>query len=415
MRATALATLGGHRDSGSVAAIAARLRDPDRNVRVAAANALGAVGGAAGAQALTAAFDDQGEDWAIRQAALLALARVDTGAFAERARQWGRSTDKFDRQAALQGWALVRGADPAPFRAALRDSESALRAIALESWRQTAGRSDAALREAAGTAWLSDDPGLRAAALAILADSATDTSIDLLTNAWASRSLVLREAALDGLIRISRGERSFLTRLVTPARRPWFDRPAEATLRATAQRGFPSLAARWGPVWPVETGKSMQDYRELAGRYLLATNLPRVVIDVESRGQIELELFAREAPLTVANFLLLVDRGYFNGSRWHRVVPNFVIQDGDPTGFGDGGPGWSIRDEINRLRYDGTMVGMAHSGRDTGGSQWFINLSPQPHLNGGYTIFGRVSGGHNVVPRVLQGDRIRSISRASGP
>src|SRR5690606_36516904 len=148
------------------------------------------------------------------------------------------------------------------------------------------------------------------------------------------------------------------------------------SLPATAQRGFPSLAARWGAVAPIETGKSLQDYRELAARYLLATELPRVVIDVESRGRIELELLSREAPLSVANFLQLVDRGYFNGSRWHRVVPNFVIQDGDPTGFGDGGPGWSIRDEIYRHRYDGTMLGMAHSGRDTGGSQWFINLSP---------------------------------------
>jgi cyclophilin family peptidyl-prolyl cis-trans isomerase len=117
----------------------------------------------------------------------------------------------------------------------------------------------------------------------------------------------------------------------------------------------------------------------------------------------------------VANYLRLVDRRYFDNGRWHRVVPNFVIQDGDPTGTGSGGPGWSIRDEINRNRYEAGVLGMALSGPDTGGSQWFITLAPQPHLDGGYTVFGRVVAGHNIVPRVLQGDRIRTIERVSAP
>src|SRR5690606_24822569 len=148
----------------------------------------------------------------------------------------------------------------------------------------------------------------------------------------------------------------------------------------------------WGGVTPIETGRTLEDYRQLAARYLFAPDNPRVAIEVEGRGRIEVELLPRDAPLTVANFLRLVDRRYFDNVRWHRVVPNFVVQDGDPTGTGSGGPGWSIRDEINRLHYDVPMVGMALSGPDTGGSQWFINLSPQPHLDGGYTIFGRVVG-----------------------
>jgi cyclophilin family peptidyl-prolyl cis-trans isomerase len=164
----------------------------------------------------------------------------------------------------------------------------------------------------------------------------------------------------------------------------------------------------------VETGRVLQDYREVVARLLLAPTNPHVVVDVENRGKIEIELLPREAPLTVANFLRLLDRGWFNGVRWHRVIPNFVAQDGDPTGTGEGGPGWAIRDEINRLRYDIPMVGMALSGPDTGGSQWFINLSPQPHLNGGYTIFGRVEGRYGPLLQVQQGDLIRTIQRV-GP
>ena len=93
----------------------------------------------------------------------------------------------------------------------------------------------------------------------------------------------------------------------------------------------------------------------------------------------------------------------------HRVVPNFVIQDGDPTGTGSGGPGWTIRCEYNRLRYEPGMVGMALSGKDTGGSQWFVTHSPQMHLNGRYTIFARVVRGMDVVERIVQGDRIMKV------
>ena len=90
----------------------------------------------------------------------------------------------------------------------------------------------------------------------------------------------------------------------------------------------------------------------------------------------------------------------------HRVVPNFVIQDGDPTGTGSGGPGYSIRCEYNQRRYEPGMVGMALSGKDTGGSQWFITHSPQHHLNGRYTIFAHVTRGMEVVQRIVQGDRV---------
>ena len=126
-------------------------------------------------------------------------------------------------------------------------------------------------------------------------------------------------------------------------------------------------------------------------------------------GDIQWSFFVREAPQTVRNFVRLAERGYFDGLTVHRVVPNFVIQDGDPTGTGSGGPGYTIRCEYNRLRYEAGMVGMALSGKDTGGSQWFVTHSPQPRLDGRYTIFARVTSGMDVVWRIVQGDRILKV------
>jgi cyclophilin family peptidyl-prolyl cis-trans isomerase len=130
---------------------------------------------------------------------------------------------------------------------------------------------------------------------------------------------------------------------------------------------------------------------------------------VTERGTIVLQLLAREAPLTVQNFVTLARRGFYDGLRFHRVVPNFVVQDGDPRGDGNGGPGYAIRDELNPVRYERGVVGMALSGPDTGGSQYFITHSPQPHLDGHYTAFGRVVSGLDVLDALVQGDQIRRV------
>jgi cyclophilin family peptidyl-prolyl cis-trans isomerase len=128
-----------------------------------------------------------------------------------------------------------------------------------------------------------------------------------------------------------------------------------------------------------------------------------------SKGDIEWSFYGHEAPQTVKNFVRLARHGYFDGDLFHRVVPNFVIQDGDPTGTGSGGPGYTIRCEYNHLHYAPGMVGMALSGKDTGGSQWFITHSPQPHLDGRYTIFAHVTRGMDVVHRIVQGDRLLRV------
>ena len=132
----------------------------------------------------------------------------------------------------------------------------------------------------------------------------------------------------------------------------------------------------------------------------------RAVLSTE-KGTFTIGLLPEDAPLTVDNFVKLARSGYFNGLEVHRVVPNFVMQDGDPRGDGNGGPGWSIRCEINLVPFERGAVGMALSGKDTGGSQWFVTHSPQPHLDGGYTVFGRVSEKDMaVVDRIVKGDKI---------
>ena len=133
-----------------------------------------------------------------------------------------------------------------------------------------------------------------------------------------------------------------------------------------------------------------------------------------SKGSFTIDLLPEAAPLTVDNFVQLAQRDYFRNITIHRVVPNFVIQDGDPRGDGNGGPGYQIRCEINEVPYDRAAVGMALSGKDTGGSQWFVTHSPQPHLDGGYTVFGRVVTGMDVVDKIVRGDVIQSIAIRQG-
>ncbi len=135
---------------------------------------------------------------------------------------------------------------------------------------------------------------------------------------------------------------------------------------------------------------------------------PQVYIDTDKRT-VQIELAILDAPLTVRSFTELARAGFFDGTAIHRVVANFVVQDGDPRGDGEGGPGYTIRDEINQQPYLRGAVGMALDWADTGGSQFFITHSPQPHLDGRYTVFGRVISGMDVVDALERGDVIRRV------
>ena len=136
----------------------------------------------------------------------------------------------------------------------------------------------------------------------------------------------------------------------------------------------------------------------------------RSIVNVKTnKGNIKIELLPDVAPFTVMNFLKLSERNFYDGSIFHRVVSNFVIQGGDPTGTGYGGPGYSIRSEYSNLPYERGMVGMASSGKDTEGSQFFITHSAAPHLDGKYTIFGKVTEGMDVVDKIMIGDVIEDV------
>jgi len=136
----------------------------------------------------------------------------------------------------------------------------------------------------------------------------------------------------------------------------------------------------------------------------------RAVIETD-KGDIELELYPQYAPKTVNNFVFLSGEGFYDGGLFHRVISNFMIQSGDPTGSGRGGPGYQFEDEVegNPLKHETGVISMANAGPNTNGSQFFITHSPQPHLNGNHTVFGKVIAGQEVVNAIRQGDRMVKV------
>jgi len=147
---------------------------------------------------------------------------------------------------------------------------------------------------------------------------------------------------------------------------------------------------------------------------------PEIQIDPEKiyqavvetdRGNIELELYPEHTPETVNNFIFLAREGFYDGVSFHRVISDFMIQSGDPTGTGRGGPGYQFEDELegNPLKHETGVISMANAGPNTNGSQFFITHSPQPHLDGNHTVFGKVIAGQDVVDAIRQGDRMVKV------
>ena len=414
VRINALRSLGTYRDSALAAKIASRVDDPVPNVRVQAAATLGDLGGSRAIAALVRVLQAK-ETFALQREALLGLARSGPAEFAVAAGRWRSSRDWRDRATAAEGWATAEAANSPWF---LDDRDGRVVAAGLQAWAAAASGPDRSLILAGRRMLSHPDAGVRSVAADIVARVADVSDLPALVGMYG-RSL--RDsfpdasiAALNALVAI---------RQVGPEARSRVDadflkqtrRPENYLLRRWAEDNWPEVARQWGPAHPIATDRSLQDYRDLARQFIVAPDSvarPHVFIETEQRGLLEVELYGPEAPLTVANFLRLADRRFFDGHRWHRVVPNFVVQDGDPRGDGFGGPGGAIRDEINRMRYDiKPMLGMALSGPDTGSSQWFITLSPQPHLDGTYTVFGRAVGNVGALNRITQGDVIRTVRR----
>ena len=160
------------------------------------------------------------------------------------------------------------------------------------------------------------------------------------------------------------------------------------------------MAKKWNspPSMQIDTDKSYQA--------TITTN----------KGDIVVDLYAQHAPKTVNNFVFLAREGYYDSVAFHRVISNFVIQGGDPTGTGAGGPGYRFEDEVknNPMKHETGVLSMANAGPNTNGSQFFITHSPQPHLDGKHTVFGKVVEGMDVVNAIRQGDKMEKVEISEG-
>lgn len=281
------------------------------------------------------------------------------------------------------------------------------------------------------------EPNVRATAIGQILDSAADAEVALIRKAMSDTDVVVRANALSkfgklrnespsavvgGLRAAEERERSEtmndarlaaieeLTKIDFPARREFLtglltDR--DPVVRRVAAEAIRDLFGHLPAYAPVPTTRTAEEYAQIV-RW---SRQPHTATIHMTRGTIDIVLLTQEAPITTWNFAQLAQKKYFDNTSFMRVVPNFVIQGGDPRNDMSGGPGYAIRDEINLQKYTRGAVGMALSGPDTGGSQFFITHSPQPHLDGGYTIFGRVWDGMNsVVDQTERGDRVNTIA-----
>ena len=254
-----------------------------------------------------------------------------------------------------------------------------------------------------------EDLSVRAAAANALADLKVAAAVQPLADAYRrsanESSYTARAAALGALARLDpMAARPVLTEALKD--RDWAVRVRATALLREQKADVQNDAGR-----PATAGRSVTDPQWQA--IVSPPFSPRAFIDT-NKGTIELELAVVDAPLTVASFIGLARKGFFKGVAIHRLVPDFVVQGGDPRGDGEGGPGFTIRDELNELPYLRGTLGMALDWEDTGGSQFFITHSPQPHLDARYTVFGRVVSGMDVVDQLVQWDVVRNVRIRDG-
>ena len=414
LRINALRALASFRDSGLAAAAVPLVADRDIGVSVQAETTLGVLGGSRALEALRARLTSS--VFALRRQALIAVAQADSTAGVAAATAPAADADWRWRSVAAEAYGAAHARDR--LETQLADPDGRVVAQALQMLQRIVPAADSALAVRARELLTHADPAVRSVAADLLARQPTVEDVDRLVTAYTrAEGDPFNDARLSavsalGAIAASSANGRFLvaTKFIAVTKRP-----DDYLVRRLAADTLPDTRDAWGPALPIATGKTVADYRDVVRRWLAPALTvgglnPHVTLETD-RGTLDIELLPAEAPLTVAAFLDLVSRRYFDGSRWHRVVPNFVVQDGDPRGDGWGGPGFAIRDEVNPVRYETGTVGMALSGPNTGGSQYFITHSAQPHLDGIYTIFGRVVGGAAVLNAIGQGDRIRSIHR----
>lgn len=406
VRVNAARSLASH---GPVArdAVRALLRDMDANVRIASAQSLATVADTAATWWPDAWAADTG--FTYRRSILESAAR--RGRELPALYEWLGRSDWRVRSAAVGAIQQLPAMERrrALAERALRDTSGPVRAAAFSIFLADSTRPD---RDSLITRALEDrSMAVRGAGLGALRTSrrpsvAAATALETYRRAHDDKENDVRLQAL-GLIRLAwrADSAGFDGELVSALRA--LPRPPDPLERAVSP-GVTPLSA-WGPV--AGDPRPLIWYDSLVRAFVRPAMAGRPAIAElrTGRGTITLELFGADAPITVENFVRLARSGYYSGTRFHRVVPNFVAQDGDPTGTGSGGPGYAIRDELNRRRYTRGALGMALSGPDTGGSQYFICHSAQPHLDGHYTVFGRLVAGALSLDRIVQGDRIVAV------
>ncbi len=370
------------------------------NLQLEAVSALGLLKPPAAVELL---IDLASSSWpSMRAAALAALSRTDVDTFVSAISSLGPDEHWSVRAALATAVAdLGRERAEAPLTGMLRDADQRVIPSVLDGLAKVAATNAAAEMLARLKA---DDPVVRAAAARGLGTLKPAGATAALTEAVALASrdglYVARAAALDALVAVdpaaarpvltaALADRDWAVRLRSAEHLQKLDPAADISrMRPAPPPTVPELAA-------VDT-------------FVAPPYSPSAYIDT-AKGTIQFELAVLDAPRTVANFIALVRKGYFRGVQLHRVVPDFVVQDGDPRGDGEGGPGYTIRDEINQRPYLRGTVGMALDWADTGGSQFFITHSPQPHLDARYTVFGQVVSGMDVVDALSQWDTIERI------
>jgi len=393
----ALGTINDPRGLPAVVKIASEATDP--NVRLQAVTALGTLKSVDGLPVVQDALTDS---WpTMRAAALRAAASIDLDDFVlvlsgmEPDRDWTVRAALADVLGTMGPQAIERT------RAMLRDEDRRVVPSVLNALLHLKAPDAGTI---AITQLKEPDYVVRATAARIVGELKPSGGVDALREAW---TLAAGDAAIDARAAIL----SALTEYGADAAMPllkeavndkdWAVRVHVVTLLAKLDpSGDYQAAIRPAPGQP----QSPYDNAELVG----PPYSPHVFIET-AKGTIEFELAVLDAPQTTWSFMTLARKGFFNGLQVHRVVSNFVVQDGDPRGDGEGGPGYTIRDELNERPYLRGTVGMALSWKDTGGSQFFITHSPQPHLDARYTAFGRVVNGMDVVDRIQQGDTIQRV------
>jgi HEAT repeat protein len=371
LRLEVVTAMTGLRPRAAIDLLLDLLSDPSPPMRAAAMRALAATDADTFVTALSGLDPDR--DWTVRAAQAAALGTLDAERGVPRLTAMLKDTDQRVVPAVLTALAALKAPDAGQvLQAHLTAEDFAVRAAAAAGLGELKVASAVPALIAAFRAAQSEPPyAARASALAALVKIDRAAAQPVIDEALRDRDWAVRRRAL-------------------------------ALLRETDNQNADAAEA----IRPAPPGRAVSD----AERAWMAKPpfSPHAYIETE-RGTIELELAVLDAPLAVASFMDLARRGFFSGVAIHRVVPDFVVQDGDPRGDGEGGPGYTLRDEINQRPYLRGTVGMALDWEDTGGSQFFITHAPQPHLDGRYTVIGYVVNGMEIADRIEPRDVIKGI------